>query len=341
MATGKEISFFSQQRERPAYLSTFQSDVSMSLMVGGTGRNRIGLRLGRFRLIVNGSEEAVISENYLDGIIVGASPGIARIFYAGAYDPTTKIVPECYSADGVHPARDAKTPQAATCAGCPQNELGSRVTDHGKKTRACGFFKRVAFVPLMDPEHRIFQIDLKALSIFGESPLSSQNKFTLSEYAKKLQLNNYDPAHMVTRLSFDNDASVPKLYFSPVRTIEEDELAWTAEAVQSDEKKTIIEISVHTIEGDDLATQATHGAAEIAQIEAKEVVKTSPTVVQAVAKPVQKLVSAPKPSSLVVKTPTPKAVLPPQQLEPVVNVAPVTEISDDEELASFLDQIEA
>jgi len=74
------------------------------------------------------------------------------------------------------------------------------------------------------------------MTIFGEG-VPAQNKFTLNEYAKKFSTRGLDPAHFVTRLSFDPDSSVPKLYFSPLRVITEDEAPWVMDLVNSEDVK--------------------------------------------------------------------------------------------------------
>jgi hypothetical protein len=341
MATGKEISFFSNPAARPQHLALFTSGVGSALVVGGSGRNRIGVKGNRFRMIVGGSEERVVDENYIDGVIVGASPGVSRIFYGAGYDPTVKAKPTCYSVDGVKPAADVHMPQSVVCQNCPQNEVGSRVSDDGRKTRACGFFKRLAFVPLMDPDHRIFQIDLKSMSVFGESGLEGQNKFTLGQYAKKLQLHGYDPAHMVTRLSFDTDASVPKLFFSPNRTIAEEEVSWVTEAIGNDDIKTITTISAQTTEGDDVATQATHGGAETAQA---ELVAAKSPVASTLRPKTKTVVTAPAKSpipvaDIAVKQTQAKPTLPPPQPIAVIAASPVQEVEDESGLKDFLSQL--
>src|SRR5882672_7370044 len=90
----------------PAHLQGFSSSAGQNMVVGGAAYNRIGLKGSRFRLIVNGQEELIVEDNHLDVIIVGASPGVSRMFYEGVYDPAEKVAPTCYSADGVVPNAD-------------------------------------------------------------------------------------------------------------------------------------------------------------------------------------------------------------------------------------------
>jgi hypothetical protein len=230
----------------PAHLAAFNSNLTTDMSVGGLGRNRLGLKGNRFRLIVSGQEEAVVESLALEVVIVGAAVGVGRIYFgAEAYDPDTKTHPLCYSADGVTPGSDVTNPQSIKCANCPQNEKGSKITEGGVKTKACSYFKRLAVALLNDPQHRIFQLDGKAMTIFGNGE-PAQNKFTLSEYSQKFKTRGLDPAHFVTKLSFDTDSSVPKLYFSPVRAITAEEAVWVQEAVSSEETKQVCTITAIT-----------------------------------------------------------------------------------------------
>lgn len=242
---GTEISLFDQPTQLPAYLSAFSSDLGQSLALGGFSGNRIGLKGSRFRLIVNGQEESILETFHLDVIIVGAAPGVARMYFGGNYDPDEKAHPLCYSADGVTPGADVINPQSLKCATCPQNEKGSKITDQGVKTKACNYFKRMMVTLVDDPEHRLFKLDGKAMTIFGEG-MPAQNKFTLNEYSKKFSTRGLDPAHFVTRLSFDPNSSVPKLYFSPLRVIREDEAPWVMDLVHSDDVKLGVMITAIT-----------------------------------------------------------------------------------------------
>jgi hypothetical protein len=254
------MSLFDQPNPQlPAYLGAFNSALGTDLALGGFSGNRIGLKGSRFRLIVNGQEEAILETFNLDVIIVGAAPGVARIFFEGNYDPdgATKAHPVCYSSDGVTPGADVTNPQSLRCATCPQNEKGSKISDNGVKTKACNYFKRMMVTLVDDPEHRLFKLDGKAMTIFGEG-VPAQNKFTLNEYAKKFSTRGLDPAHFVTRLSFDPDSSVPKLYFSPLRVITEDEAPWVMDLVNSEDVKAGVMITAITDASD--AEQEAPGA---------------------------------------------------------------------------------
>jgi hypothetical protein len=348
------MSLFDQPNPQlPAYLGAFNSALGTDLALGGFSGNRIGLKGSRFRLIVNGQEEAILETFNLDVIIVGASPGVARIFFEGNYDPdsVTKAHPVCYSSDGVTPGADVTNPQSLRCATCPQNEKGSKISDNGVKTKACNYFKRMMVTLVDDPEHRLFKLDGKAMTIFGEG-VPAQNKFTLNEYAKKFSTRGLDPAHFVTRLSFDPDSSVPKLYFSPLRVITEDEAPWVMDLVNSEDVKVGVMITAITDASD--AEQEAPGATVPASSTPAPATapKAAPVAPTAAPRPglAPKIVTTGKPAVApaaaapqIVKTAPLAAVKttpPAVQAVPQQAVAEVTNADVEADLADFLRDLE-
>jgi hypothetical protein len=231
----------------PAYLRATADSVTSQIGGGmGAGRNRIGLKGARFRLVQAGQEIAVKDEPYLDVIILGANVAINRTFYAGTYDPSVKAPPSCFSVDGISPAKDAAEPQSSKCATCPQNEKGSKVFE-GRKARACAFSKRLAVMLSGDPEREVYQLDVKALSLFGDG-IDAKGLYTLSGYAKFLAARGVRAEGLVTRLSFDTASSVPKLYFTPQSFIAEEEFAVVAKLAKSAEVKSVLEVNASTVD---------------------------------------------------------------------------------------------
>jgi hypothetical protein len=231
----------------PAYLRATADSVTSQIGGGmGSGRNRIGLKGARFRLVQAGQEIAVKDEPYLDVIILGANVAINRTFYAGTYDPSVKAPPACFSVDGISPAKDSAEPQSSKCATCPQNEKGSKVFE-GRKARACAFSKRLAVMLSGDPEREVYQLDVKALSLFGDG-VDAKGLYTLSGYAKFLAARGVRAEGLVTRLSFDTASSVPKLYFTPQSFIPEDEFAVVAKLAKSAEVKSMLEVTATTVD---------------------------------------------------------------------------------------------
>lgn len=233
----------------PSYLQGANLGVSAGLLATiGQGGNRIGLKGNRFRQIINGKEEGVWDENYLDVIILGAVPHISRVFYEGAYDQTgeTKAAPTCYSADGIAPPDDVKQKQSLKCDVCPQNQKGSKIVN-GNKIKACGFFQRLIVMLAGDLEGITYRLDVKSMGIFGDSH-PQVNKYNIRDFTKFITNRGVDVSAVVTRLSFDTDSSVPKLLFQPNRFITADEYAVVSEKVASEEVKQMLTINMTTVD---------------------------------------------------------------------------------------------
>jgi hypothetical protein len=182
------------------------------------GINRISIKGSMFRFEKAGQEVQIMEDRKLDVAIVQISDFTSRSFYAGAYDPDAKnAAPDCSSIDGITPVATALSKQSTACASCPQNILGSKNVN-GKAMRACTFKKRIVVVSpnqLQDGATEVtpFALDVNSISLFDDGKPNEQ-KFGLNAYKKWLLTQNAFPGAVVTRMSFDTDASVPKLFFS-------------------------------------------------------------------------------------------------------------------------------
>lgn len=203
--------------------------------VGGESINRISLKQSRFRLIVGGEQVKVVDEPYLDVIIVRSNPNVSKAYYGRDYDPNAEDQsPKCYSSNGVVPDDDAQEIQCSTCAACPHNQWGSKISAvSGKKVKACSDVKRVAIAPHNNPEAPLFQVAIPAASmkVFGN-------------YVR--QLNQTTPPipynALVTRVKFDPDSDFPKLMFEPVRWLSGKEYDTVNERYDSEEAKSVATI---------------------------------------------------------------------------------------------------
>lgn len=204
------------------------SELAKSLAGGGGGQTgkRISIKGGVFRLIADGKEVAQIEDRYLDVVVVNAAKKISRTYYEGAFDPENPAPPACWSADGDRPDPTANSPQAATCATCPQNIKGSG----NGESRACRFSQRLAVVLANDVGGDVLQLTLPATSVFGKE--EGENR-PLQAYAKWLAAQSVGPDMVVTRMKFDTKAESPKLFFKPMRWLTDEEHATCAEQGQS------------------------------------------------------------------------------------------------------------
>ena len=257
------------------------SSIAKALTGGGTGASmkRISTKGGVFRLIAGGKEVAAIEDRHLDVVIVNAAPKVSRTFYAGQFVEGQATAPNCWSADGDLPDASVTEPQAKSCATCPQNVKGSGQGD----SRACRFSQRLAVVLANDIEGDVMQLTLAATSIFGKE---DGDKRPLQAYARYLAAQNISPETLVTRLKFDTKAAVPKLFFQPVRWLDDTEFATITDKGQSDEAKKAITMTVSQTDG--IKPLALEGkkpeakaveAEEVDEPEVRKEVKAKPTAV--------------------------------------------------------------
>lgn len=218
-----DITLFAQPQMAPAYLQT--SAVAKALqeqLEGGlAGRqiNRISLRNGKFRFMKAGVEIAAVPEK-LEVVIIAANPAVGRSFYLKAFDPDdVGQRPDCYSRDGNKPEADSPAIQSPLCATCPQNAKGSAKNGEGK---ACAFKKRTVVVSPTQIGGDAYAVDMGSMSMFGDENKANR-LFNLKSYIEALKANGLIVPAVVTKMSFDDEATVPKLHFTPIRVLTEAE----------------------------------------------------------------------------------------------------------------------
>ena len=170
-------------------------------LAGFAAPPRISIRGSRFRLVEGGVETVVGTE--LDVVIVGANPHTSKVFFGGEYDPEAdNLRPDCSSADGKTPDANIDSPVCGSCAQCPNNVLGSKITQQGNKSKLCSDVRYLAVVPAADP-HKVYSMNI---SVMAMKPLRMYSQ----------GLGNYGivPEEVVTKLCFDTDASYPLVTFA-------------------------------------------------------------------------------------------------------------------------------
>ena len=152
----------------------------------------------------------------IEVVIVKAAAPVSKIFYKGGYVDGSTAAPDCWSASGVTPDTSVQAKVHATCADCPMNAWGSRVTDAGKQGKACADSRRIAVVPVADIDNELFggpmllripAASLKDLKAYGDL----MNSYQYPYYA------------VATRISFDPKEAYPKFVFSAIRPLTDDE----------------------------------------------------------------------------------------------------------------------
>ncbi|RKY42305.1 MAG: hypothetical protein DRP85_03200 [Candidatus Makaraimicrobium thalassicum] len=174
---------------------------------GTGGVPRISLKKSRFT--TKEGEEEVKHGDELNVIIVGITPEnhFSKTYFAGSYTPGATDAPDCQSSNGTHPDVFVDNPISENCRTCPMNAWGSAKSMSGGKAKACKDSKRVYVVLESDlekdsPTVYLLSITVNSLKTFGA-------------YGKSLfKAGIPSPSVVITKLSFDEEASVPKLEFA-------------------------------------------------------------------------------------------------------------------------------
>lgn len=216
----------------------------------------------------------------LEVVIVSVNPNRSKVFYSSGYEEGAADKPTCYSNNGIQPEADAEDPQAKKCAVCPHAQWGSRVTESGKKAKACSDSMRLAVAPagqINDP-------------MLIRVPATSLNP--LGQYGAALAKRGLSPEHVVTKIGFDYSVSHPSLTFKFIRLITEDEYADIQNVLQ-EESETIGQIT--GIIATDAANNVEHMAEEGETPEPVEEEEAPAPKPKAKAKPAPKKEPEPEP----------------------------------------------
>ncbi len=171
-----------------------------------------------------GEDKALMREdgdgprNSIEVVLVKASAAISKIFYKNGYVEGSNAAPDCWSADGIKPDASVQAKCNATCADCPMNAWGSRVTDAGKQGKQCADSRRVAVIPAEDMDN-----DLFGGPMLLRVPAASLKD--LKAYGDLLSSYQYPYYAAVTRIAFDPKEAYPKFVFSAVRPLTDAEAA--------------------------------------------------------------------------------------------------------------------
>jgi hypothetical protein len=213
---------------------------------------------GKTWRVKQGGEEQVYTDEDGDAIqsihavMIRSNENLSKTYYKGKYKEGDNSKPTCWSASGIKPDPNVPEPVSSSCQGCPMNVWGSRVSEDGKKQKACSDVRRMAIIM----EHEIEAVasgekDIEdATVMLLRVPAGSLNP--LKDYVEKklLPKGGLLPYMLVTRIGFDSDAAYPRFTFKGARFLDEDEFGTVEELRDSDIVKRIInEAAEHDEEG--------------------------------------------------------------------------------------------
>ena len=211
-----------------------------------SGIKRLSIKGGTFRYIAGGQEIGKIEDRFIDLVLVNAAPHVSRTLYLKTFDSNAKPeAPDCWSIDGVKPDAKARNKQHDNCLGCPKNQKGSGQGE----SRACRYNQRLAVVLANDIAGEVLQLQLPATSLFGEG--SKEAGATLQGYYKALAARSIDPAALITRARFDTDVESPKLGFTAMGWLTQEQYDTAVRQGQSEQALRAITMTVFEADGVD------------------------------------------------------------------------------------------
>jgi len=174
----------------------------------------IGYKGRAWSLKYRGDSQVLMNEHRqplpnLDVVIVGVSPYISKQFYEKKFTEGSDEAPDCFSVDGITPDASSPKKQHATCAACPKNAWGSRVSEDGKKGKACQDSRRIAVVPAQDITNEV-----SGGPMMLRLPVMTLNN--LATYAAMLERKGAGLEFVATRLGFDYDVAYPRITFEAI-----------------------------------------------------------------------------------------------------------------------------
>jgi hypothetical protein len=179
----------------------------------------------------------------IDVVIVKSALAISKAFYIEKFKEGSFAAPDCWSTNGQVPDLGAAKKQSETCKGCRWDAFGSRTMDDGRKGKACSDNKRLAVVPATDLRNEAYGGPMLL-------KLTPSGFNGLSELENQLHMQGYVYFGVVMRLSFDYEAAFPKIIFTPVRVLNDDELKVVLELQASDVTERILNEELFEVTGD-------------------------------------------------------------------------------------------
>lgn len=186
----------------------------------GGGFTVLGFKGSRWHIKAGGDDTVVTNDDgdprmSLPIILLKSNKNVSKVYYKGDYSEGDTDAPDCWSNDGMTPDSEVQSPVSASCQGCPNNVFGSRITEAGKKAKACSDSRRVAVVPAGDITNEIYGGPM-LLRVPATSLVN------LVTYAKQTAAHGIPYQAAICKVGFDTSVSYPKLTFEMVGILDDD-----------------------------------------------------------------------------------------------------------------------
>lgn len=205
----------------PAELKDLLGDSDDLTANVSAGFSVVSFRGGKWRVKHDGEETLITDAEgepvaSLKVVMVKANPHVSKNYYAKKFEEGADDAPVCFSINGDVPDPSSPEPQNSNCATCPKNAFGSRITDEGKKAKACADHRRVAVIPEGDFANE----RLGGPMLLRVPPTSLKD---LAKYGRGFRGTPHAYNTVVTRVSLDTETSYPRPVFRAERPLTSDE----------------------------------------------------------------------------------------------------------------------
>jgi hypothetical protein len=182
----------------PAYIANRQRDPN-ALSLAQRGLQNVGSGAGpyvsiegnRFTLVDAAGGKQQVQTLFLDVCVIDINEHTSKMFYDQEWDPNNPTPPVCFSDNGIGPSTQASQPQALTCAACPNNVWGSKISKMGSQVKACRDEEKTAVI-IPGMPNNIFRLTI---------PPNSRTNWRA--YLAKFVNAGFDIGDVVTRLTFE------------------------------------------------------------------------------------------------------------------------------------------
>jgi len=147
-----------------------------------------------------------------------------KTFYAKKFagDESEGQRPDCFSMDGVSPSPHSPNKQSDKCALCPHNQWGARISEDGRKGKACSDRARMAVV---EPE------SLDKPYLLSVPPTSLR---PLKDGIKSAKARGVEYNEVVFKVGFELEEASPVLRFTPFGVLSDEAYESACEAYESE-----------------------------------------------------------------------------------------------------------